>query len=394
MLEYDSLIRNKDGKPLRILQIGKHTCIRVIRISEALMSLGYEVDVLTNKLSYGIDKFDMIGYWFDEKQFKRYIQETLGKYDIYEVHNEPDEMITWVRQVVGDRDGIKVIHNAHDLDLIRRRLIPIPERQAFNSADAVIYVSEPIQEKCNKIHSVGVPTIVLYNYPTQSMIDNTEPIWDLSKRQGLVYEGGVNPIDKSPESVNLNKVFPYRNLFHLFQDLIAQGNEVNVYAGNSTAFNTGQHTGCILHPPTLFDKLLVELTRFRYNLLIFNNEKGTEDQVNYTTPNKMWDALASGIPSLGCYCEETMKYLKKHRIGWTFDHISEIGDCSQLEPGYNQMIKSVKAKRNELIFERQIWRTENLYAGILGVERKDIPDDIKKQAIFEYGEEDTNRLLK
>jgi hypothetical protein len=393
MIEYSDLILNKDGKPLRILQIGKHTCIRVIRISEALISTGYEVDVLTNKISYGVNKFDMIGFWFDEKQFKKYIKETLGKYDIYEVHNEPDVMIRWVRDVVGDRDDIKIIHNAHDVDLVRRKVIPIPERQAFNAADAVIYVAEPIRTLCNDLHKVKVPTMVLYNYPTQSMIDDTKPNWNIEQRQGLVYEGGVNPIDKSQASEEINKIYPYRNLFHIFQQLIAQGNEVHVYAGNSTAFNTGQHTGCVLHPPTVFNQLLVELTKYRYNLLIFNNEKGTEDQVNFTTPNKMWDALASGLPSLGCYCRETMKYLEKHNIGWVFNNIAEISNCSQLEDEYEQMIENVKKKRNELIFERQIWRTENLYAGILGVEKKGIPDDIKKQAIFEYGDESTMSLL-
>ena len=46
-----------------------------------------------------------------------------------------------------------------------------------------------------------------------------------------------------------------------------------------------------------------------------------QDQVNFTTPNKCWDGLASGLPSLACWCEETEKYVVKHGIGWRFDSI-------------------------------------------------------------------------
>lgn len=393
MKKANSLITNKDERPIRILEIGKHTCIRVIRQAEALKSVGYEVDCLTNKLSYGTDKFDKVYFWHNERQFKNHIQELKGKYEICHIHNEPDEMVTWAKDVIGNTSCI--VHDVHDADLIRRGYIPVPERLAFNNCDAVIYVSESIRNICNDVHQVTVPTMVLYNYPTRSMLDDTKVDWETAgERKNLVYQGGVNPIGDSPEIRQMNATFKYRNLFPIFQQLITQGNEVHAYPGNSDAFNTGQFSGVYLHPPTRFDILLQELTQFRYNLLIFNNEDKKQDQVNFTTPNKLWDGLAAGLPSIACWCEETEKYVVKHNIGWSFDKIVDIKNCSSIDPEYQEKLEEVKKKREELVFEHQVGLLENLYAQVLGVQKKAISPPFQKQLKFEYGEEAVDKLLK
>ena len=391
-MEYTDLILNKRGIPLKILMVGKHTCIRVIREAQALKSVGYEVDLLTNKISYGTDIFDQVGFWHSQEQFTNFLTERRNKYDIIEVHNEPDFMMVWAKQVVRGNKKTKVIHNAHDVDNIRRKFIPIEERMAFKIADGVIYVSSPIQTICNNLHSIESPTMVLYNYATQKMVDSVNMSFT-NKEKTLVYEGGVNPIGSSPNIVEMNRVFKYRDLFPIFQKLIEMGNEVHIYPGNADAFNTGQHTGVILHPPTVFDKLLPELSQFKYNLCIFNNVDGKEDQVNFTTPNKLWDGLCAGLPTIGCYCKETEKYIDKHKIGWTFPNIEDIGDCSKLEEDYLGIINNVEEKRKELVFERQVWRLENFYAKLLNVKGKKVPVDIKTQAEFEYGKKDTTFLL-
>ena len=57
-------------------------------------------------------------------------------------------------------------------------------------------------------------------------------------------------------------------------------------------------------------------------------------------------------------------------------------------------MENIKVKRKELVMENYIWRLENLYAGLLGVKKKNIPENIKKLSIFEYGKKDTEMLLK
>jgi len=396
MKDNQSLITDKNGKPIKILFAAKHCCIRVYRQLKALKSVGYpEVDILTNKLSYGTDEADKLYFWNNERQFKNILYDLKNKYDVISWENEPDEPLIWCAEVLGKNRKEKIIYNVHDSDLIRREYIPIPERLAFNNCDGIIYAAQEIEKKCNEVHKVIVPTMSLYNYPTQSMIDNTKIDWNkIHLRKGLVYEGGVNPISDDENTRQMNIIFKYRNLFPLFQQLIMQGNEVHAYAGNSDAYNTGQFSGVVLHPPTRFDILLQEMVRFKYNLLVFNNEDKKQQQVNLTYGNKMWDALAAGLPSLACWCEETEKYVAKHNIGWRFDSIKDIGNCSSFDSEYMEKIEEVRKKREELIFEKQVGLLENLYAQVLGVQKKDIPLSLQKQLKFEYGEEAVNKLLK
>ena len=394
MKDYNALI-TKDGKPIKILIASKHQCIRCIRIAEALKSVGYEVDALTNKISYGTEIFDKVYYWGTEQQFKNQIYSLKGKHQILEWENEPDTPVSWAAEMA-DRDKTKIIYNVHDADTIRRGLSPLDERRAYINSDAVIYVSKPIQKICTELHEIKKPTIVLYNYGTKSMLENTKVDWDTvqNRPQTLVYEGGINPIGNTPDIQQMNVIFKYRNLFPIFQQLIQQGNEVHAYAGNSDAYETGQYTGVVLHPPTKFDQLLKELTKFKYNLLVFNNEDGKQDQVNYTTPNKLWDALIAGVPSIACWCKETEKYVKKHDIGWCFTSIKSIGNCSGIDPEYMEKLENVRRKREELIFENQVCLLENLYAEILGVEKKDIPLKLQKQLRFEYGDEAIDKSIR
>lgn len=151
--------------------------------------------------------------------------------------------------------------------------------------------------------------------------------------------------------------------------------------------------GIVLYPPTDFSEMLQKMTEFKYSILIFNNPGATENQVNWTTANKMWDALTAGIPSLACWCSEGEKYVDKHGIGFTFKDIKEIGDCSQLEDKYESVIETIKQKRQEILFENQLWRIENLYAEVLGTEKISIPENVKKLSILEHGEKDLNDML-
>lgn len=398
MIDYTKPIVDENSEPLKIGVLAKHHCIRCYRNAESLVNKGYTVYGNGNRESYGNEIYKTYFVWKNKKQFQESVKMMIDAgVRIIEWNNEPDAPAVWAREVInsmGMKDKVKLVSNLHDLDLIRKGFITVDERKMFNVSDALVYVSKPIQKLTNEMHTVSIPNIVLYNYPTQSMMDSVEIDWENAEnRRGIVYEGGVNPLGNEPYMIEMNNVFKYRNLFPLFVQLISQGNEIHAFIGNADAYQTGQSTGVVLYPPTKFDKLLKELVKFKYNLIVFNNKEKTENQVNYTTANKQWDGLCAGLPSLTCYCNEIEKYTLKHNIGWRFDDLTDIGNCSHLTD-YKEKLESVRQKRKELIFERQIWRVENLYAGLLGLERKGVPEDIRKQAVFEYSKKDTDLLLK
>jgi len=396
MIDFKNPILDENGNPIKIGILAAHHCVRCIRITTALKSVGYEVFGNANKIPYGNDKYDNFLVWANEVQFKNNVKLMIDSgVRVLEWQNEPNIQAKWAYEVIQSmnvQDKVKLISNIHDSDMIRRKVIRKDEIEMFRYSDAIIYVSNPIQEQLNFLYNIDVPSMVLYNYPTKYMIDNTKIDWD-KERKGLVYEGGINALGVTQEILATNNILKYRDLFPILKLLVEQGNEVHAYAGNPDAYMTGQHLGVVVHEPTPFDKLLQEMTEYKYNLLIFNNKEGLEDQVNYTTANKMWDALAAGLPSLTCWCPEMEKYIRKHKIGLVFNDISEISDTTHFEHLYSELIENIKIKRQELIMENQIWRSENLYAKLLDLPIKEVPNSIKLISINDYGEEGTNKLL-
>ena len=356
------------------------------------MKSGYKVHGMGNKIAYGIEDYKTYSVWKNEKQFKEEIRTLISiGCSIIEYNNEPDMPAVWIREVInemGVQDRVKLISDFHDLDSIRRleNIIPKPERLMINASDGMIYVSLPIQEMTNELHSITKPNICLYSYCNNDIVDVD---WNKERKNAMVYEGGVNAIENKDQ----NRIYPYRNLFPVFKQLITQGNEVHAYVGNSDAFLSGQSTGVVLHQPTEYGKLMKELTKYKWGLLIFNNEKDTEPQVRLTLTNKAQEYLQAGIPSLACWCTESEKWVEKHKIGLVFNNITDIGNCSSLEEKYEELKNNIKIKKEELVMENYIWKLENLYAEVLGVDKKGIPDNIKTMNTFEYGEDDTNKIL-
>jgi len=367
------------------------TIRRVIKESTALKKVGYTVHGMGDQVAHGTDLYDTYSIWHDEKQFKNEIKMYLGMgVDIIEFDNEPDHPVEWIREVVDGmnlEDKTKIVVDFHDLDSIRKKIIPIPERKVFIYADGLVYASQPIQEIENKLHSFNKPNTVVYSYCNEGLIDYKEE--DIYKRKGLVYEGGANP----PGDEELDRQFAYRSLYGIVKQLVEMGNETWMFCGNISAYDTYQGTGAVLVPPTPYDEMMSRLINFKYGLAIFNNEDGQKDQVNLTLTNKEHEYLQAGLPTLACWCPETEKHIEKHKIGFTFKHIRDIGDCSQLNSQYPYIMDSIKTKRKELVMENFVIRLENLYAELLGVEKKGIPDNIRDINIFEYGKEDTEKML-
>ena len=344
-----------------------------------------------NKLPYGYSTYETYSAWDDEKQFKREIKHYIDMgIDVAEFSNEPDVPVQWIREVInsmGKQDEVKLITDLHDLDSVRRGFIPKPEREMFNVSDGLIYVSQPIEEMTNKLHYYEKPTITLLSYCNKGVVDYDEN--KIPERKGLVYEGGANP----PEDSDLNAMFSYRSLYQIIKRLVEMENEVHMYCGNISAFESYQPTGAVLYPPTMYDEMMEALVKYKYGILIFNNDDGQKDQVNYTHSNKQQEFLQAGLPSLACWCPEMMRWVEHHNIGFTFKHIDEVGNCSQLEDKYPEVMESIKQKREELVMENFIVRLENLYAELLGLEKKGIPDNIRKIHEFEYGKENVDKLL-
>jgi len=180
-------------------------------------------------------------------------------------------------------------------------------------------------------------------------------------------------------------MYPYRYLYDILKQLVSMGNEVHAFSGNPDGFSSHLNVGIAMKPPTEYNEMMNELVKFKYGVLIFNNEKRTEQQVNLTLTNKESEYLQAGLPSLTCWCPESETHVAKHGTGFVFNNIEEIGNCSQLEDKYMKIMDNIKIKKKELVMENYIVLLENLFAKILGLENKVIPEKIQKIHNFEFG---------
>ena len=140
------LVLNKEERPLRILMVGAHFCIRIIKEARALMKRGYIVDALAGNLSYGIDNFDRIYYWNSGnpnvgiRQLKSMLPVLAESYDLYVWHNEPDFPV----KMMYDAGMGPIVLDAHDLDSVRQNILTVDEIDMFKYADGVVHVSKPV----------------------------------------------------------------------------------------------------------------------------------------------------------------------------------------------------------------------------------------------------------
>lgn len=382
MIDYTKPITDENGNKIKLLEVASHFCIRCVKKGRALLDMGYEVHSLAAKVSFGQNIFTSSSLWQNEDQFKHAIRNyiNLGIRGLT-WNNEPDKPATWIKEVINEmnmQDKVKLIVDIHDADSVRRNFIPIEEREMINSADGILYASMPIEEKLNKLHAVKVPTRTIYSYCNRGVVQYKEE--DIPIRRGLVYEGGVNPVNND----QLNKAFPYRNLHHIMKQLVEQGNELSMFVGNLDGYQTLHDTGAILYPPTNYTEMMNALIKYKYGVIVFNNKSGKEAQVEMTLTNKESEYLHAGLPTLACWCPETEKHVLKHGTGFVFSDIEEIGNCSQLESRYYEVMDNIKRKREELCMENYIVLLENMYANILGLEKKGIPEHIQKLHDFEF----------
>ena len=267
MRDFSQLILNKDGNPLRIGMLAAHHCIRVVKKARALRNAGYQTFGSGDMISYGTGEYNGYHVWKTELQLKTCVRQLVNDgIDIIEWNNEPDHPVEWIRQVLMDmnvEDRVKLVVDCHDLDSIRKKIIPIPERKLFIYADAIIFVSLPIQGIEIDLHTFTKPYVTLYSYCNRGIVDYKEE--EIYTRRGLVYEGGANP----PDDSELNRQYSYRSLYGIIKRLVELGNETSMFCGNISAYETYQGTGAVLLPPTPYDEMMSKLVKYKQSELYF-----------------------------------------------------------------------------------------------------------------------------
>ena len=270
--------------------------------------------------------------------------------------------------------GIPYILFEHDIHSLRANLNVTQkryEKTMLEGAAGIIFTSEDHQAHINNNFKVTDNQEVIHLRPLRENL-----AWvPLRKKRGkhLVYAGGL------VNQTNTGGNYGYRSYHPIFEDFIKAGWEVHLYPANDYVYATGrsyERIGCKMYKKLSYNSLLQQMSQYTAGLQSYAKENTPERAFNYTQtcrPNKVWDYLAAGIPTIGLYPGNCAKIYQDG--GWGL----VIPDTKQSTLENLELPSFSKSLRFEQIMELDLGRFETVIVDALGLREKIKP----KQNVME-----------
>lgn len=353
------------AKPV-VAFVSEHCCIRVVKEAIALKALGYSVRLIAgNPRSKQI--FDTVSEYSDPHQLEEIVKSMAPAIDIWHIHNEPNWPASVVRCSVPV--NAKVILDMHDSNYWRvpvDELSPIArckmswprEDMAVEDCGGFVVPSNAckaeLEKRCgDKPVAVLPPAVPLGQYRyTETAITG-----------GLVSQGG----HALPDTKGLSGEH-WRDYTALYAALKGKY-PVYVY---SPSFTYNPEDPMDKHYKSLgvmmgkfhYDELLDKLSSHFWNLVgNFHPNQGKMWVWDYAMPNKFFDAVAAGVPSVVFNCTEVKKVVEEYGIGIYVNSPEEF--LAQVDDHQKYRSKLFKV-RKELCLEKFIHSLTELYDEVLG----------------------------
>ena len=183
----------------------------------------------------------------------------------------------------------------HDVISMYRTDEQFDEPRKIRHAAKIIFTSPDHQEHIIKKYSYPeIKTRVLYLRPSIQDLD-FKPLPKLPGKN-LVYIGGL--LDNTMHN-NMVGRFGYRCYSDMFEYLIELGWDVHLYPIRKRP-DIYHKIGCIYHPRFNEGKdLFQQLSQYTAGIQGFHLVGSSFDYAKTCRPNKIWNYLASGIPTIG-----------------------------------------------------------------------------------------------
>ena len=254
---------------------------------------------------------------------------------------------------------ILVEHDVYSLRFGINEKILSHDREKIENASAVIFSSEEhaeYYEMLKKTLGWHIPEyVVIHNKPLRKDIKFKPK----QKLEGLhlVMAGGIighwrNSITKE-RAINFN----YKAFHHIFRKFIEAGWNVHMYPTrfrNPNLFGELKNIGCILHEYIPGNKIYEELSQYTAGLHANNDINTPERAFKYaqsTRPNKLYDYLASGIPTIGYQGGERSMNVYRNKWGIVIDDLEP--ETLKAIPERLKKIKITRKMKYDSILEKE-----------------------------------------
>ena len=298
-----------------IIFVAIHPCIRVLKEAKVLKDLGYKLHLIFGDTVFGpltADNakkcafFENIQFFTDEHQLEIAIKNAAKHSKVFHVHNEPNWPVIKVREIVPDAT---IIFDVHDSMYWRQEDNYHEEDIAVDCADLFVVPSET----CKKELATRTDKDIIFIPSAVPLSWYQVPGFS---RGGIGSQGGhVLPDSK----------VSWRDYTDLYTELISKEKSVYAYSAqfkqeqtSKREFDIAQHYGRLGAQlgNVEYEFLLELIGAHDWNLVgIWRANENVHKVWSYALPNKLYDAIAAGTPSVSFNCQEAEKIIEEYDIG-------------------------------------------------------------------------------
>lgn len=350
------------GLPV-ICFVAPRCCVRVIKQAIVLRDLGYKVHLITVEGKKNLTFFEYVYYYTDVKSLANLLKKIETDIDLWVVHNDPTWPTTVIRETIPNAPVIIDVHDSsywyNDPNLYTNHIDePIywhEELVAQSCADGFVTPSKSamfeLKTRTKKPVAWVPPAVPRSKYSYTGV----------NFKGGLVSQGGHKAPDPSVKGTH------FRDYTELYSDF-TKHKHLYLYSPDFT-FNAedplDKHYISIgnkkVHLGRLnYDELILELGMYTWNL-VGNNVPHYVWQ--YSMPNKFFDAMVAGVPSVVFNCTQVKEIIDLFDIGIYVESVQELLDRwdEHREKRVNLMLS-----RKDLCMEAFIGQLIGLYDEVLG----------------------------
>lgn len=351
---------------MRIAIVTKHCCVRVLKQATVLREQGHELWVITNRMgSTGL--FDTVLHWGDIHQLVEGINRIKDDVDLFHVHNEPNFPVMMIRQAAPD---VPIVLDMHDSNYWRlpenHEIVWHEEEIALQAADACVFPSASTQARTTP----DMPTAVIHSASPLAWYR----YWPTGYKGAAVYEGGI----QSPHHPGVATEDLKKDYGPLFEQLCQAGKRVHAYSDSFTLQQDEEPDKYYLNLQTnenlqigkqSHQQLLELMGQYDWNILGNINGHVIWD---INLPNKLFDGMAAGVPTVSFHCQEANAIIQEHDIGLTVETAEELLDRwdEHLDKRHNLWLH-----REDYAMEQEIPKLERLYEQVTAHTYTATPDD-------------------
>ncbi len=335
-------------------------------MSLPLIERGYEVHLIARKRATFTEQYKSFLHYDNFQQCIDSIRMHVPGTDIFHVHNEP----SWFVCAIKELTDIPVVLDVHDTYLTRSTpeqarkaldegkqhvRVTNEERNAMQVADAFNFVSKGVRDACQREFKLHQPSNVLPSYVPAGLYRYCFKEW----WGGLVYEGRVT-LPWQHEQLEGGTGAHYCDYLEVAEAAKRLKMDFHIYAGkDDKRFREVYEPLAFVHRGVPYTDLLDQITRHDWGL-VGNTVKNTQWDV--AMPNKLFDYIAAGVPSVCIGAAESSELVEQHGFGITVESIDELAERWR---EHRQCRAKLWKARRALSMDAHIHSLERLYEEVI-----------------------------